>query len=97
MNNRERISSNTKNLQARLGLIGSKAPAEDIEGPGQECPPEEDWFEEGWFNCTLDYFYQQAKMKEQADLLMRGINVDDLMIDFDVSDSDEDFEQGTQE
>jgi len=34
-------------------------------------------------------------MKEQADLLMRGINVDDLMIDFDVSDSDEDFEQGT--
>ena len=92
MNNRERILSNAKNLHlAMLGLIGSGAPAEDIEGPGEECPPEEDWFEEGWFNCTLDYFNQQAKMKEQADLLMRGINVDDLIIDFDVLDSVERF------
>lgn len=69
---------------ARLGLIGFGEPVEDVEGPEEMMSPEER--EECWLNGMQAYFDYQDEIKEEADYLMSGINVDDLTSKFDGSE-----------
>lgn len=85
LKNRERYFNNANNLRmARLGLIGFGEPVEDVEGPEEMMSPEER--EECWLNGMQAYFDYQDEIKEEADYLMSGINVDDLMSKFDGSE-----------